>query len=171
MHYYGANCIIHRMGRHGLRNFSVLREGCVSWQRDPLAPPAQTGSSISRCRSREIILLGESDCEARGLHGLRQGCQPSTSTRHLPHYKTTRRYHGRIRRQPQPGYNTDAGKAGQRRPAAIVTVAEQHSPSMPFLVSKWVGAQALTGQDGQPKRGSSATTCSPRLLERVKDGR
>jgi hypothetical protein len=54
------------MGRHGLPNFLVLREGIRSLRRDPLAPPAQTRSSISRCRSREIALLGESDGKARG---------------------------------------------------------------------------------------------------------
>jgi hypothetical protein len=49
------------MGRHGLPNFLVLREGFASMRRDPLAPPAQTSSSISRCRTREIIQLDESD--------------------------------------------------------------------------------------------------------------
>jgi hypothetical protein len=57
------------MGRHGLPNFLVLREGFASMRRDPLAPPAQTGSSISRCRTREIIQLEESDGEARGPLG------------------------------------------------------------------------------------------------------
>jgi hypothetical protein len=63
--------------------------------------------------------------------------------------------------------------AALQRPAAfaaIAAVAETppHSPSKPFLVRPWVGAHALTGQLGQPARGSSATTCSPRLAERVK---
>jgi hypothetical protein len=67
------NCTAHRMGRHGLPNFLVPREGFASWRRDPLAPPAQTGSSISRRRRREITLRGESDGEARGPILLRQG--------------------------------------------------------------------------------------------------
>jgi hypothetical protein len=55
--------------------------------------------------------------------------------------------------------------------AAIITVAETHGPGKPFLVSEWVGAQALMDQDGQSKRGSSATTRSPSHPEKVKDGR
>lgn len=138
--------------------------------RDPLASPALTGSSISRCRSRDyppgrVRLRGSRafTC-ARGRH-------PSMAFQ-LP-YKHTMPSRPQLKHQRQQGRSVDAGKAAPtaKRPLAsiaILAVAEQLSPSKPILVSKWVGAQALTDQVGQPSRGSSATTCSPRVLERVK---
>jgi len=157
------NCSAHRMGRHGLPNFLVPREGFAfaSWRRDPLAPPAQTGSSISRRRrraQRDYRLPCEkspTDPLASGDTILQQE-HPSAA----PWWKCN---HGRIfshrRTQCWDDDQSGPGMADvlQRHQVTIFTVAGEHSPSKPFLVSNWVGAQALTGQGGQPSRGSSAT--------------
>jgi hypothetical protein len=46
-----------------------------------------------------------------------------------------------------------------------------HSPSQPFLVSNWAGAQALTACTASPNASVARLLCSPRRVERVKDGR
>jgi hypothetical protein len=59
------NCIIHRIGRHGLPNFSCYAKDVypctgIHWRRQHRQVRPYHAAGV------EIILLGESDCETRG---------------------------------------------------------------------------------------------------------
>jgi hypothetical protein len=147
------DCIVHRMGRHGLPKFLVLREGCAPWQRDPLTPPAQTGSSISRCRSREIIQLGESDCKARGPL-LTPGCHPAmrasncrltTQCRGCGHSHWTVSTRPLCRRRRQPTAPT-ASELRRDRPRCRTAQSQQAVPG------QQMGRGASVDRPGRPAR-------------------
>jgi hypothetical protein len=158
--------IVHRMGRHGLPKFLELREGFA---------PLVTGSNGAASTDRfvDITLQEQRDYPAGSLRP--QGSRASTHTREailrcvpqLPPNRTVWSFPitavavPRRRSHPADGAGSRCDN-GQRASlwSLVVTVAEPHSPSKPFLVSKWAGVQALTGQHGQPASGSSVATCS-----------
>lgn len=123
----------------------------------------------SRCGRREIIQRESPTARLAGFY-LRQGCVPPSgaSSAALPWV----RHEGRLYLKP---HHQDSHKTEPVMVTCSNGFRARSSPlqqcTVPASRSWLVGAQALTGQGGQPSRGSSATTCWLALLERVKDGR
>jgi hypothetical protein len=137
------NCIVYRMRGHGPPNSLCYAKdaqpsGGIHWRRQHRQVHRYHAAGVERlsCSKSPIARLAGLQTASGVLlqHRLRTGVVGScvSKQRHK--------------------HNTDAGNARLAHGVwpRIVTVAEEHSPGKPFLVSKWAGAQALTDRDGQP---------------------
>jgi hypothetical protein len=151
------------MGRHGLPNFLVLREGLhpgdgIRWRRQHRQVHRYHAAGAER-----LPCGRESDCEARGPLSTPGGpilqqdvvdaataVPRCTTARHGP--SADRAQHASTPAPPVPPAPRERppGSTSNGLRARSSPVAAEHSPSQPFLVSSWVGAQALTGHHGQP---------------------
>jgi hypothetical protein len=142
--------LLHRMGRHGLPNFLVLREGIhpcdgIRWRclhrhvhRYHAAGARDYCEQSPTARLADPPAPGRASCDERVQLGrLSWWCAGRAALATTPW-------------RPRDTAGKAAGCVLQRLAGTIVPVAAQHSPSLPFLVSQWVGAQALTDQGRQP---------------------